>query len=227
PDRAGRRRPRVELAQRLPEPGRAPERLRHPAGALAGRRTVWRGGALGSRAAGAGHRQLRARRPPDRLRRAGVPGHAGDRSVGCPLAGAAGAAGRRGLRRGDPPDRQRRPRSGSSAAPREARLTRGRFIVLEGVDGCGSTTHAERLAERLRARQQDVLLTCEPSSGPVGRLLREALEHRLVDPVSGAPQRFSWATYGLLFAADRVDHAQSVIVPALEKGTTIVCDRYD
>jgi dTMP kinase len=103
----------------------------------------------------------------------------------------------------------------------------GRLIVLEGIDGCGSTTQAELLVEALRARGGDVCRTCEPSSGPVGQLIREILQHRVPGAVPGTSRDFDWQTMGLLFAADRLDHVHCEIEPALRAGTTVVSDRYD
>jgi dTMP kinase len=101
--------------------------------------------------------------------------------------------------------------------------TRGRLIVLEGIDGAGTTTQTELLAAHLRGRGRRALATREPSDGPVGRLLREMLlgQHRTAsgEPVAGA-------TMALLFAADRVDHLQREIEPALAAGGDVVTDRY-
>ena len=102
-------------------------------------------------------------------------------------------------------------------------LRRGRFIVLEGLDGAGTTTQTERLARALREQGVDVLTTREPSDGPLGTTLRQALTGRLVLR-GGAP--LAPATLALLFAADRTDHLASQILPALEAGRTVICDRY-
>jgi dTMP kinase len=100
---------------------------------------------------------------------------------------------------------------------------RSRFIVLEGIDGAGTTTQTERLVAHLRARGRRAAATREPSDGPVGRLLRELLlgQHPLADggTVAGGAM-------ALLFAADRVDHLQREIEPLLGAGTDVVSDRY-
>ena len=98
----------------------------------------------------------------------------------------------------------------------------GRLIVLEGLDGAGTTTQAKRLVEHLVARGERAHLTREPSDGPVGRLIREMLTggHAI------AGQRLSQGTFGLLFAADRLDHLQREIEPKLSAGTWVVSDRY-
>ncbi|MGC4086462.1 MAG: dTMP kinase [Polyangiaceae bacterium] len=101
----------------------------------------------------------------------------------------------------------------------------GRFIVLEGVDGCGSTTQTRRVVEALRERGHHAYATCEPSDGPVGALIRSALEKRLQAP-DGTPRRLDWATLALLFAADRLDHVASFIEPKLAAGAVVVSDRY-
>jgi len=102
------------------------------------------------------------------------------------------------------------------------RLRRGRFVVLEGLDGAGTTTQAAALARALRERGDRVHTTCEPSTGPVGALLRQALTGRL----TGHGQPVDRTTLALLFAADRADHVAQEIVPALEAGATVLCDRY-
>lgn len=93
----------------------------------------------------------------------------------------------------------------------------GRFIVLEGLDGAGTTTQAERLAAWLRGDGRRVHQTCEPSEGPVGRLIRATLGGR---PDAPAPSTLPW-----MFAADRADHLAREIEPALAIGD-VVCDRY-
>ncbi|MDO8186617.1 dTMP kinase [Conexibacter sp. JD483] len=98
---------------------------------------------------------------------------------------------------------------------------RGRFIVLEGIDGAGTTTQAALLADALRERLGvAVELTREPTDGPLGRLLREALSGRApLDPV----------TLALAFAADRADHVHNPrtgIEAALAAGHWVVSDRY-
>jgi dTMP kinase len=98
----------------------------------------------------------------------------------------------------------------------------GIFVVVEGVDGCGSTTHSRLLAKSLRSTGREVTLTCEPTAGPIGGLIRQILQRR----VSG-PKGFSWSTMALLFAADRLDHLDSEILPALREGGIVVSDRYD
>jgi len=103
---------------------------------------------------------------------------------------------------------------------------RGAFIVLEGIDGCGSTTQSKALVEALRARGRDARHTCEPTAGPIGALIRSVLEKRLLEP-SGAPRSFRWATLALLFAADRLDHLDAEVLPALAGGAVVVSDRYD
>jgi dTMP kinase len=100
----------------------------------------------------------------------------------------------------------------------------GRFVVLEGIDGSGTTTQVARLAERLRAQRKLVRVTREPSDGPIGTLVRQVLTGRLVVPGGRAP---GWATMALLFAADRMDHVESEIEPVLAEGGTVVSDRYD
>jgi dTMP kinase len=102
-------------------------------------------------------------------------------------------------------------------------LRRGLFVVLEGLDGAGTTTQLERLARALRQQGHRVHTTCEPSHGPVGGLIRQALKGRSVQP-GGAP--IAHETLALLFAADRLDHVQSEILPALARGTHVICDRY-
>lgn len=97
----------------------------------------------------------------------------------------------------------------------------GYFIVLEGIDGCGSTTQARLLAQALRGRGRSVVETAEPSSGAIGRLIRQAL-------AGGDPGlRFEWTTMALLFAADRLHHVREEVEPALAAGHIVICDRYD
>ncbi|MBM4370037.1 MAG: dTMP kinase [Deltaproteobacteria bacterium] len=103
-----------------------------------------------------------------------------------------------------------------------------RFIVFEGIDGAGTTTQAARLRARLEERGERVVSTFEPSDGPVGTLVRNALRRRFVvprgdeDPVAEVDPR----VVALLFAADRIDHLDAVIRPALEKGFWVLSDRY-
>jgi dTMP kinase len=100
------------------------------------------------------------------------------------------------------------------------------FIVIEGVDGAGTTTHARILCERLRAQRVPVHLSAEPSGGPIGALLRQALKRRIVAGGPGVGQPLAWSTMGLLFAADRMDHLAAELLPNLSDGVTVVCDRY-
>jgi dTMP kinase len=99
------------------------------------------------------------------------------------------------------------------------------FIVLEGIDGAGTTTQTRRVVEALRARNIPTLETREPSDGPVGMLLRQMLKGRVVAAAgTGAP---GWQQLGLLFAADRLDHLEADVQPALAGGRWVLCDRYD
>ena len=103
-------------------------------------------------------------------------------------------------------------------------MSEGRFIVLEGIDGAGTTTQSARLAARLRADGMAVRTTREPSDGPVGAVIRQILAGRVVGAGGKAP---GWATMALLFAADRADHIDAEITPFLSAGGVMISDRYD
>ena len=103
----------------------------------------------------------------------------------------------------------------------------GLFVVLEGIDGSGSTTHTKLLGKALRQRGLKVVETCEPSSGPIGSMIRQVLQRRLFVNDSSGPRAFAWSTMALLFAADRMDHLDSTVVPALREGAVVLSDRYD
>ncbi|MFO7872301.1 MAG: dTMP kinase [Candidatus Undinarchaeales archaeon] len=92
---------------------------------------------------------------------------------------------------------------------------KGILVALEGVDGCGKSTHAEKLAKWLKGKERDVLHTKEPSKGPIGVLLRQYLK-------MDAPPRVD----ALLFTADRSEHIQNEINPALNEGKIVLCERY-
>ena len=94
--------------------------------------------------------------------------------------------------------------------------------MIEGLDGAGTTTQVRRLVEHLNARGQRAHATREPSDGPVGKLIREMLTggHAI------AGQALSQSTFGLLFAADRLDHLQREVDPKLLAGTWVVSDRW-
>jgi len=95
---------------------------------------------------------------------------------------------------------------------------RGTFICIEGIDGSGKTTQARRLVSSLCLKGFDAVYTTEPSSGKVGSLIRRSVLDR--------KKRLPIALEALLFAADRVDHLEIEIKPALENGKVVVCDRY-
>jgi dTMP kinase len=100
---------------------------------------------------------------------------------------------------------------------------RAPFIVFEGLDGAGTTTQAQRLVEALRSAGKPAQFTREPSDGPIGTMIRQALTRRLTLPDA---RRLTPETLALLFAADRVDHLAAEVDPLQTRGTTVICDRY-
>ncbi|MBY6092386.1 dTMP kinase [Maritimibacter alkaliphilus] len=98
-------------------------------------------------------------------------------------------------------------------------MTQGLFLSFEGIDGSGKSTQARRLAEHLRTRGREVVLTREPGGSPGAEEIR-----RLV--LEGDPDRWSAETEALLFTAARRDHMERTILPALERGAVVVCDRF-
>lgn len=106
-------------------------------------------------------------------------------------------------------------------------MNAGRLIVLEGVDGAGTTTHTRLLARNLRDRKVPVHATQQPSGGPIGSLLRQTLSGRMVSGLGSAGGPPAWNAMALMFAADRLDHQETEITPNLREGLTVLCDRYD
>ncbi len=101
-------------------------------------------------------------------------------------------------------------------------MSQGKLIVFEGIDGAGTTTQVEAYARHLRERRRAVHVTREPSTGPIGSFIRQALSGRVTLPSAHQAQIMA-----LLFAADRLDHVASEIDPYLRDGGIVLCDRYD
>jgi dTMP kinase len=106
-------------------------------------------------------------------------------------------------------------------------MIEGSFIVIEGIDGAGTTTQTARLCEWFTSRGLPVISTREPTPGPIGAMIRQALTHRLVVPGVHGPRAPGWQTMALLFAADRLDHLDAEIIPNVMEGVSVVSDRYD
>ena len=106
-------------------------------------------------------------------------------------------------------------------------MIEGHFIVLEGIDGSGTTTQCSILADRLSEKGLASHVTREPSNGPVGVLIRQILTGRVVVPGRHGARPPSWATMAALFAADRLDHLDAEVIPNLTDGVNVICDRYD
>jgi dTMP kinase len=98
-------------------------------------------------------------------------------------------------------------------------VSTGFFIAIEGGEGAGKSTHSKRLAHYLESIGHEVVLTREPGGTPTAEKIRNIL----LDPeIADMPDQ----TEALLFAASRADHAANLIRPALERGATVICDRY-
>ncbi len=95
----------------------------------------------------------------------------------------------------------------------------GKFITFEGIDGSGKSTQARLLADGLKERGYDVVLTREPGGSPGADEIR-----RLV--LEGDPEKWSAETELLLFTAARRDHLERLIEPAIADGKIVVCDRF-
>ena len=106
-------------------------------------------------------------------------------------------------------------------------MIEGHFIVIEGIDGSGTTTQCSMLAERLVDKGLPAHTTREPSDGPIGVLIRQILTGRVVVPGHRGARPPSWTTMATLFAADRLDHLEAEVIPNLMDGVTVICDRYD
>jgi dTMP kinase len=93
------------------------------------------------------------------------------------------------------------------------------FITLEGIEGSGKTTQVDHIARFLNSNSLDVTVTREPGGTPLGRKIRSILldsQNRHITP----------ETELLLYAADRAQHIDQVILPALNAGRLVLCDRY-
>ena len=94
----------------------------------------------------------------------------------------------------------------------------GKFITFEGIDGSGKSTQLRMLAYELADRGVDLITTCEPGGTPLGRMLRQAFLESAETVVPMAEL--------LSFAADRAQHVEALIKPALASGKIVISDRY-
>ena len=93
------------------------------------------------------------------------------------------------------------------------------FITFEGIDGCGKSTQSLRLERSLRRKGKSVILTREPGGTEIGQAIRDILLHVDNTHLTALAELF-------LYAADRTQHVQEVIKPALAAGHWVICDRY-
>lgn len=98
-------------------------------------------------------------------------------------------------------------------------ISRGKMISFEGTDGCGKSTQMKKLREHLEKCGWEVISTREPGGCPIGEKIRELL-------LSLDSKGMSAECEALLYAASRVEHVKSVILPALEMGKIVLCDRF-
>lgn len=98
-------------------------------------------------------------------------------------------------------------------------MTRGRFIALEGGEGAGKSTQARLLADALRERGHEVVITREPGGTPGAEAIRTLL-------LSTEGEGWNLRAEALLFAAARSDHVERLIAPAIAAGKWVVCDRF-
>jgi dTMP kinase len=101
--------------------------------------------------------------------------------------------------------------------PGQKMSKKGIFIVIEGLDGSGKTTQANLLANKLSITYS-LLCTAEPSHGKIGTFIREGCLYE--------EKRLPTEAEALLFAADRIGHMKNEILPALDEGKLVICDRY-
>ena len=94
---------------------------------------------------------------------------------------------------------------------------KGAFICIEGLDGCGKTTQAKLLAKKLR-KSYKAVYTAEPSRGKIGAFIRKRCLY--------GEKRLSSVIEALLFAADRIEHVETEVLPALHQGKLVISDRY-
>lgn len=93
----------------------------------------------------------------------------------------------------------------------------GAFICIEGLDGCGKTTQAKLLAKKL-GKSHNAVYTAEPSRGKIGTYIRNSYLY--------GEKRLSIVLEALLFAADRIEHLENEVLPALREGHLVISDRY-
>src|ERR1700754_5072476 len=112
-------------------------------------------------------------------------------------------------------------RAAACTLPRDGlrNLARGFFITFEGGEGAGKSTQIKRLAEKLRAKRYNILVTRETGGSPGAEAGRHVL-------LSGAAEPFGPEMEALLFAAARSDHVEQVIRPAIRRGKIVLCDRF-
>ena len=94
---------------------------------------------------------------------------------------------------------------------------KGAFICIEGLDGCGKTTQAKLLAKKLK-KSHNTVYTAEPSRGKIGTYIRKSYLY--------GEKRLSIVLEALLFAADRIEHVENEVIPALKEGRLVISDRY-
>jgi dTMP kinase len=95
---------------------------------------------------------------------------------------------------------------------------KGLFICVEGLDGCGKTTQTKLLVRKLRKMGWDAAYTAEPSQGKIGKFIQKHCLH-------GEKRTFP-IVEALLFAADRFEHVEREVIPALNQGKIVISDRY-
>jgi len=98
-------------------------------------------------------------------------------------------------------------------------MKKGLFITFEGADGCGKSTQARYLKESLEQKGLDVLLTREPGGCPISEMIRDIVLDKNNKDILDITEAY-------LYASSRAQHVHEIIKPALEKGKTVICDRF-